>query len=72
MKASITTKVGNGISGSIFFEATSEKEITRKEAREAQDKLGHHPDGYNFFGFTCSKLPNGTYIAAWQCSTSCD
>jgi len=72
MKANITTKVGNGISGRIFFEATSEKEITRKEAKEAQDRLGYHPAGYDFFGFTCTKLPDGTYISAWQCSASCD
>lgn len=72
MEAKIIDRSGNGISGRITFQAHSSERITEEQASSAQMKAGYHPAGYDFFSFRCIEKPDGTYLASWQCSASCD
>lgn len=72
MIANVISQEGHSIVGFVLFEAKSDKEITREDAKIEQDKLGFHPDGYDFYAFSCKQMEDGTFIAQWRCAASCD
>lgn len=70
-EARITKKQGNGISGRIFFEAISDRELSQRELFDIQVNLGYHPHGYDMFTVT-KTYTESKYIYRWACSASCD
>lgn len=57
---------------SIWFRATSDREITENDAVDAMLSLGYHPAGYGLYRFNARRKENGEYVATWQCQRSCD
>lgn len=68
MKAKIGYKTRQWIS----FSAESDKPIRMEDAVTEQIKLGYLPQGYGFYAFESDVLTDGTFIANWKCSGSCE
>jgi len=73
-KVKILKRQGNGISGRIYYEATSREPLTEADAAVLQSGLGYAPEGYGLSKFTqvVNFSSDKLFVYHWQSSTSCD
>jgi len=72
VKAKITSQIGNGTGGQIFFKIESDKPVKKSEAIESQCELGYNHVGYGFYCFDCKEVSDKLFVATWHCYASCD
>jgi hypothetical protein len=66
-------KVENSLTGKIWFELISTFRPSHMDLKQAQIKLGFHPDGYGGpLWPETRQLKNGKFESLWTCAASCD
>lgn len=65
-------RMGNGISGRVYFSVITDEPLSREDAGKVQAMTGYHPAGYGFFSLNSEKTDNGQYNNRWTCAASCD